>query len=189
MRSLLVILSVFLFFSCKQEKPEEISAAKEVDSSAFTKTIQAPDEEVNLLPEAREQASQWLAYITAQNEIDNLENATLNQVIESAKPLNQIMQSLQRTVPDTLRTKPVEARINVLVTKAHVLEQFATQRDPDPEKIAAVAREIPVEFNNFKVQINEIFLKTLEDFEKELDRLEKENKNTESQDSLPPPRR
>lgn len=188
MRRLLPILSILVLFSCKQEKSAATSAEKKIDSSAFNKTIQAPDEEVNLLPEARQQVTQWLAYITAQNEIDNLKNASVNQVIESAKPLNQIMQSLQRSVPDTLRTKPVEARINVLVTKSQVLEQFATQRDPDPEKIAQVAEEIPVEFNNFKVQINEIFLKTLEDFEKELDRIEKENKNNESQDSLGRPR-
>lgn len=175
----LVFLFIFcLLVGCKQDKKSAELSNNTVDPSSFEQTIKVSENEVQLVPEAREQAVQWLAYITAQNEVKSLKDASVHQVMESSKPLVQIMESLQNTVPDTLRSTPVEARINVLVTKAHILEQLATQRDPNPDKIAEVAKDIPQEFNNFKLQLNELFLKSIEDFEKEMDKMEEEEKKS-----------
>lgn len=167
---------------CKQEKESAELSDKTADPSAFEQSIKVSSKEVQLVPEAKEQAVQWLAYITAQNEVESLRNSSVHQVMESSKPLVQIMESLQSSLPDTLRSIPVEARINVLVTKAHILEQLATQRNPNPDKIAEVARDIPEEFNNFKLQLNEIFLKSIEDFEKEMDEMEKEDKKSKDEE-------
>lgn len=176
MKKILLLTGLVIFASCKQEQQSQEISSKTTDHSALEKNISVTGEQVNLMPEAREQAAQWLAYITAQNEISNLRKSTVSEVIENAKPLVQIMQSLQNSVPEKLQTKAVEARINVLVTKSQVLQQLATQREINPEAIAKTAGEIPSDFNNFKLQLNEIYLKTLEDFEKELDDLEKEEK-------------
>ncbi|MFD1094344.1 hypothetical protein [Salegentibacter chungangensis] len=185
MKRLLLISGLVIFASCKQEQQQQdISSNLANDNLALEENIEVTNEQVNLMPEAREEAAQWLAYITAQNEISNLRNSTVAEVVENAKPLVQIMQSLQNSVPENLKTTAVEARINVLVTKSQVLQQLATQRELNPEAIAKTAGEIPSDFNNFKLQLNEIYLKTLEDFEKELDELE----NQEQKDSAQKPR-
>lgn len=173
MKSFFLIAIPFILIGCRSGTGEEISDDSK-DTTDFSRTIQLPEEEVVLLPQAREYAVNWLHYITAQNEIDRLKGADVHQVIQNAGPLSQIMGSLQTSVPDSLRSTEVEARLNVLVTKSKVLEQLASRRTKDPKAIAKIAEEIPVEFNNFKIQLNEIFLKSIEDFEKELDRLQEE---------------
>lgn len=94
------------------------------------------------------------------------------------------MESLSTSIPDSLSSNAVRARANVLTTKAKVLEQLSHRRQLDANAITEVAREIPEEFNNFKIQLNELFLKTLEDFEEELDEFKAE-RDTISIDSLP----
>lgn len=179
MKALLLLFFPLLITSCNSGNKNNHPSEEDKDTTAFSQYLKVPNEEVVLLPEAREQVVTWVNYITAQNEIDNLKSSDLNQVIENARPLAQIMQSLKTSVPDSLQSTAVNARVNVLATKAKVLEQLATKRNRDPEKIARTAEEIPVEFNNFKLQLNELFLKTLEDFEMELDLLEEERKQIE----------
>ncbi|HEY9184957.1 MAG TPA: hypothetical protein VIM94_06515 [Salegentibacter sp.] len=174
MKLLIPLFCLLILSGCKSDVNAEANEQTELDSTLLAKNINLPDTEVELLPEAKKHVVQWVNYITAQNEINNLKSASLNQVIESAKPISQIMQSLKTTVPDTLKSKAVDARLNVLSTKAQVLEQLASRRNKNLEQISKTAQEIPVEFNNFKLQLNELFLKSLEDFERELDKLERE---------------
>lgn len=182
MKGLLFIFFLILLTGCNSGDKSNNQAEGEEDTTAFSEKITVPNEEVVLLPEAREQVVNWVQYITAQNEIENLKSATLNQVIENARPLAQIMQSLKTSVPDSLQSTAVNARLTVLLTKAKVLEQLATRRKRDPEKIVQTAEEIPVEFNNFKLQLNELFLKSLEDFEMELDDLREEREQIEEKE-------
>ena len=160
MKILLPLFSLLILSGCKSDVNAEANEQTELDSSLLAKNISLPETEVELLPEAREHAVQWVNYITAQNEINNLKSASLNQIIGNAKPISQIMQSLKTTVPDTLKSKAVDARLNVLATKAQVLEQLATRRNKNLDQISKTAQEIPVEFNNFKLQLNELFLKS-----------------------------
>lgn len=186
---LLILLPICLVGCNSNDKKNNSPDQEEEDTTAFSQTLTIPEEEVVLLPEAREQVITWVQYITAQNEIENIKSASLNQVMENARPLAQIMQSLKTSVPDSLQSTAVNARLNVLVTKSKVLEQLATRRNRDPQKIAETAEEIPVEFNNLKLQLNELFLKSLEDFESELDLLREEIEDgTDSRDTLSQPR-
>lgn len=184
MKAVFIIISVIILVGCNRSKGSDANSDEEIDTSAFAQQLEITNEEVVLLPEAREHVVTWVNYITAQNEIDNLRGASVNQVIENARPLSQIMKSLQTSVPDSLQSTAVNARINVLVTKTQVLEQLAARRNKNAEKIAQTASEIPDDFNNFKLQLNELFLKSLEDFEKELDEMEAEMDSTRIQDSI-----
>jgi len=175
----MVIIFVVLLWSCGEKSQNQEMAHTAIDSTTLNQPIPTTKEEVNLLPEAREQAIKWLAFITAQNEIDKLKSASLGEIIESAGPLAQIMESLRSTVPDSLSSRAVNARLNAIATKAKILDQLAHRRQLDAEKITQTASEIPDDFNNFKIQLNELFLKTLEDFEAELDKFEVER------DSIP----
>ena len=166
------------------------SGNHETDTAVFHQKLEITKEQVRLVPQAGEFASKWLAYVTAQSEIQNFNRYTVKEVASNSKPIAEIMRSLRQTIPDSLNSNAVRARINVLYTKAGVLEQMAEKRNPHPKEIKATAEELPVDFNNLKIQINELFLKSLEDFEKELDVKEKKKdstgvKTTFRKDSLP----
>jgi hypothetical protein len=146
-----------------------------VDTSALYAKINYPERDVVLLPEAREITENWLAYLTAQSEIENFNSYTVKEVAANSTPIAEIMQNLRETAPKQFGTHAVQTRISVLYTKAKVLEFLSNKRDPDYAQIRATAEELPVEFNNFKIQLNELFLKTLEELELELDAFDAED--------------
>ncbi|CAM4089030.1 hypothetical protein [Gillisia hiemivivida] len=173
------ILFIFIMVGCNQKSTENSNESDRKDIQlALTQKLEASKVEVILLPEAQEITNEWLAYITAQSEIENLKNYTLNDVIANTTPITEIMKSLQETVPVRLQSNAVKARLGVLVTKSKILQQLAEKREVDPEKISKTAKELPLEWNNFKIQINELFLKTLEEFEEELDEIENEEEQS-----------
>ncbi|WP_010232651.1 hypothetical protein [Gillisia marina] len=170
----------------KKENSNE-SNRKEIQL-ALAKKLEVPKMEVTLVPEAQEITNEWLAYITAQSEIENLKNYTLNDVIANATPITEIMKSLQETVPARLNLNAVKARLGVLVTKSKILQQLTEKRMVNPEEISKTAKDLHLEWNNFKIQLNEPFLKTLEEFEEELDLIENAEEQT-SNTVLPPMRK
>ncbi|WP_026837246.1 hypothetical protein [Gillisia sp. JM1] len=172
------ILFIFIMVGCNQKSTENNESDRKDIQLALTQKLEASKVEVILLPEAQEITNEWLAYITAQSEIENLKNYTLNDVIANTTPITEIMKSLQETVPVRLQSNAVKARLGVLVTKSKILQQLAEKREVDPEKISKTAKELPLEWNNFKIQINELFLKTLEEFEEELDEIENEEEQS-----------
>ncbi len=170
MKNFLILLLALLLGSCgRTGENDQATNTEEIDTTAFQKTLQVPDEEVVLVPEARELTMNWLAYLTAQSEIENFDTYTVNDVMSNATPIAEIMLALRQSVPDSLKTNSIQTRVSVLYTKSKVLEHMANRRSGNPEAIRTTAEELPVEFNYFKIQINELFLKTLEDFEQELD--------------------
>ena len=184
MNKFILLISVLAIFSCKTDQDADNMAENKVDTTAFQKKINIEGPEYGLEPEAREYALKWIEYITAQNEVNNLENATINDVKNNAGAIAQIMESLKNSVPDSLRSTAVEARLNVVNTKAQLLKQYSGRQEPDAEDIAETSRELHLEFNNLKLQMNEIFLKSLEDFEEELEQFEEMERDSIPQDSI-----
>ncbi|RKS55793.1 hypothetical protein BC962_0764 [Gillisia mitskevichiae] len=183
------ILFIVLMVGCNQNNTENTNDTdKKEIQLALSQKLEASKLKVVLLSEAQEITNEWLAYITAQSEIENLSDYTLNDVISNATPITEIMKSLQETVPSRLNSNAVKARLGVLVTKSKILQQQAEKRIVDPEKLSKTAKELPLEWNNFKIQINELFLKTLEEFEEELDAID--NGEEQSTDRvIPAPRK
>lgn len=177
-----IVLGILLSMSCADDPQQESPSGSH---SGFSESIQVDSRRsVHLTPEAQEEVSQWLAYATAQNEIEGMREATGIQIIGNSQPLVQIMESLESTIPDTLNVVPVQSRANVLLTKAKVLHQRSSKKDKEPQEIFEAANDLIVEFDNFKLQLNERFLKRPEDFELELDK--EFEQSQEQQDSLGP---
>lgn len=186
MRKFFWIILTAVVWSCEQDNTgNDPTAQTAVDTTAYNQPLDLTREEVILLPEVREITQDWLAYVTAESEIQNFRNYTVNDVISNATPIAEIMNSLRETLPDSLKATAVESRLAVLYTKGKILEQRAQRRTTDPREIATIAEQIPQEFNNFKIQLNELFLKTIEDFELELDLVDPEEE-TEEMPSPPP---
>ncbi len=173
-----IIFPVFFFLlltSCEQNQNMNVQQNTAVDTSALYATLNNPEREIVLLPEAREITENWLAYLTAQSEIENFQAYTVKEVSDNATPIAEIMQNLRETAPKQFGSNAVQTRLSVLYTKARVLEFLTKKRNPDYSEIKSTAEELPEEFNNFKIQLNELFLKTLEDLELELDAFEVED--------------
>ena len=169
MKNLLLLFSIVLLVSCKEEPPKPTGPNAEA-KARFSEELQVTtNRRVDLLPEAREEVNQWLAYATAQNEMESLRNSSGYEILDSSNSIMQIMESLKSSIPDTLQTPAVISRSNVLVTKAKILHQLSNKKERDAAEIFDVANDLIVEFDNFKLQLNELFLKTPVDFEQELD--------------------
>lgn len=170
MKKILFILSVFTLLSCKEE-PQQKKTASQEDRIGFSAELEVTtNRRVDLLPEVTEIVSQWLAYVTAQNEIEALRTSTGYEILETSNSMMQIMESLKTSIPDTLKSKAVNSRVNVLHTKARILYQLTNKKEKDAGEIFEVANDLIVEFDNFKLQLNELFLKSPGDFELELDK-------------------
>ena len=180
MKKFILLLSFVSILSCKSEQDAEAAAETAIDTTAFQAKLDIEKQQLNLRPEARDHALKWVEYITAQNEIEKLENSNVQEVMSDSRAIAQIMESLTNSIPDSLRSVAVEARLNVVNTKAQLLKQYSTRQEPDAEQVSETASELYQEFNNFKLQLNEIFLKSIEDFEKELDEFEEMERQMDS---------
>ena len=77
------------------------------------------------------------------------------------------------------------SRLVVLETKTKILEQLTRRQTLDADKVLVIAKELPQDFENFKLQLNELFLKTPDQFEIELDdRLDSIQKANEENSQL-----
>lgn len=167
---------IFLFLAgCNENQNMNSQQDTGIDTTALYAALNYPDREVVLLPAAREITDDWLAYLTAQSEMENFRTYTVKDVSSNATPIAEIMNNLRQTSPKQIKTHAVETRLSVLYTKAKVLEFLSSKRNPDHAAIKDAAEDLPLEFNNFKIQLNELFLKTLEDLEEELDAFDVED--------------
>lgn len=163
------IFACMLLTGCKKKESDNDQTGLENDTTSVSYKIPFPKENIVLSSKAQEATSNWLAYITTSTEIENFKQYSVKDVISNAKPISEIMLNLKETIPDSLQTNAVRSRVNVLVTKALILKQLTEKAEPRPGEIAETAQEIPKEFNNLNIQLNELYLKTLGDFEEELD--------------------
>lgn len=100
----------------------------------------------------------WPMYLDLKNEVNRLENYTLQDVISNISTIEKVVDSLQRTIPVAVDTFPVTSRINVLNTKAKYLLLLSEKQRPKLKDIKAIAEEYPLEFNTLNTQLNEIFI-------------------------------
>ena len=185
MRKLFFFLALISLVSC-EEKQETPEAPEIKHETSFSDRLEVnATRTVDLSPEARQIAGEWLEYATAQNEIQNLRNSTGLEIMNSSRNLVQIMESLQETIPDSLESIAVETRSKVLFTKAKMLQQLSKKKQKNPDEIFEVANDLVVEFDNFKLQLNELFLKTPENFEMQLDEAYQDALEPDSTGTIP----
>lgn len=185
MKKILLFFILISLFACDEQREAPKREAVQSKTSFSDELEVSTNRSVTLMPEAREVVSTWLAYVTAQDEVQRLGDKTGTEIMDISNNLMQIMAALSSTLPDTLRSPAVEARTNVLLTKAHVLHQLSNKKEKNPDEIFEVAEDLVIEFDNFKLQLNELFLKTPENFESELDQEYEESLQPDSTGTVP----
>lgn len=170
MKKILLLIYLLVLVGCREEE-QTSDSLRNPGGPLLSDTLQVTtNRTVKLMPAARKQVSEWLAYVAAQDEVKSLRGKTGADLVSTANSLMQIMENLKSTLPDSLRTPAIRSRTNVLLTKAKVLNQLASQKEKNPAEIFDIANDLIVEFDNFKLQINEKYLKDPLEFEKELDK-------------------
>ncbi|SHI87136.1 hypothetical protein SAMN04488096_105183 [Mesonia phycicola] len=146
------------------------STFQEENAKKFSQKVNIPSNRtVSLLPDAEAASSNWMAFITAKNEIERIDHFTLQEVVNNSNNFFRSVKQLQDSIPTDFEKTPIKTRLNVLLTKAYLLETEAERQRPNAGKIDTLSFELYNEFNNLKIQLNEAFLKPMEDFDLELD--------------------
>lgn len=157
----LILIGTLLATSCggdsKENRVENQLKQTKLDS-ILSQPIQTPSQVVQLNDEAQNLTKDWLLYIAMESEIKRMNNYTLDDVMANSQTILQATDTLMKTLPDTFKIKPVEARMKVLHTKASVLHQLSQKQQKDFIKIKTVAEEVPVDFQNLNIQLNEVFI-------------------------------
>lgn len=162
--ALMVFFSSF-FFSCAEKKKEQQASdfLAQKEAALQKETLSVPPV-IQLLPAVKKETAQWLAYITAQAEIQQWDGESLYAITNKSDAVLQIMQALQAKVPTPYQVKPVLARLRVLLTLANVLDQKIEDERASVKTIKETIHKIPIAFNSLKVQLNEVHRNKLEDF-------------------------
>ncbi len=166
---LVAILFCWGFVACedKEEKTSEESASfQEKNAQKFSQQLEIPsNKNVELLPEAKTATANWMAYLTTKNEIERLENFTFQEVVDNSNNMLRSITEMQDSIPEKFQETPIKARLNVLLTKAHLLSQEAKRQQPTAEDIQELSKDLYIAFGNLEVQLNEVFVKPLEELE------------------------
>lgn len=177
----LLFISMLILVGCNEEEKQQkaLKSFQEKKAAQLKESVKIEDiMSVSLSAEARDSVSQWPEFITFENEIADIQNSSIQEIVNSSNNLKETSAGLISTIPPIFREIPIQARINVIYTKASVLVQETSKTNFDNARIIEEAKELMIAFQNLKTQLNEVFLKTLEEFEQEIE------KRIQQQDSI-----
>lgn len=174
-KAFFLLLCILLFFgiSCKDkskqlaESEAEKKERRKMDS-LLQQPIRYPENEIKLSEAAQNEAEEWMLYVAMESEIKRMKDYTLDDVVSNASSILRASDTLMQTIPKKFRNKPIESRVKVLHTKVSVMEQLSRKQEKDLDKLKEVAEEVPVDFFNLNIQLNEVYIEMpdLESFEK-----------------------
>lgn len=155
----LLIASLVLSFSCTDSSTEETEEKpNQKNEELKIQQLNFPKQKILLSAEASEAVEEWTLYQAMEAEIERMEKFKLEDLIANSSTIYKASDTLQKTLPQRLRNKPVSARLKVLRSKAAQLKQLAERQQPDYKEMQKVGSEIPLDFYNLNIQLNEIFL-------------------------------
>lgn len=161
-----ILMLCCIILSCSKDKRSEkdSNSINKTEDSLRLKLEISNYQDIKLNTQADTLVRNWTMYLDLKNEINRLENYTLQDVISNISTLEKAVDSLQETIPPAVDTFPVTSRINVLHTKAKYMLQLSQKQKPRLNEIKVIAEEYPLEFNALNTQLNEIFIE-LPEFE------------------------
>jgi len=167
-------LIILLFVACKDDSSSksqnqnvsENQGQQDFDAVLKTDTIQL----TKLSPESKNITREWMGYIALNSEIERFDDYSLQDLVNNSETILNVTDTLQQSIPEKLQTKALQARIRTLYTHARLLEENAKRNTPNAEEVKVLGAKLKRDFDNFNIQINEVFIQQQDSLET-LDRL------------------
>jgi len=159
LKPIFISLILISSLSCENSSTkEEVENSNSKNEELRTQSLNFPNQKILLSPEAKESVEEWELYQAMEVEIERMENFKLEDLIANSSVIHKAADTLQKTLPQKLRNKPVSARLKVLHSKTAQLKQLSERQQPDYIEMQKVGSEVPVDFYNLNIQLNELFL-------------------------------
>lgn len=174
---LLFILSLFILlnYSCGNSTDETSSEALAEENPGMrfgNENFQLP----KLTAAAQDEVSNWSVFDDFQKEISTINGRTVDELKSKTERLILHTDSLSKKTPEILTTQPILARLIVVNSRVHLLQQEVSKGKRDSAGIANQLHELNLAAANFMIQINEklqkdaIDLQRVDDEKKELEK-------------------
>ncbi|WP_127846009.1 hypothetical protein [Psychroflexus aestuariivivens] len=155
-------LLIFTILACKSDSSENYNqenTGQSEQSKNLEETLQTDTISVTSLSKASEEVTrEWMSYIALNSEIERMDNYSLQDLVNNSETILKVTDSLQQTVPKKINTNALQARIRTLYTHARLLEENAKRNKPNPDQLKELGTKLKLDFNNFNIQINEVFI-------------------------------
>jgi len=159
MKKLLFLFFVMVFFSsCPDKKSTLQEGSDKVDVSSNTITAGDIEQikilEFGLSADGKKLTEDWTPFQTLNTEIENLNSGDLTYFQQDPELLQTQFKELRTSLPDTLKSKPVEARLLAFETKLYMMNnELNLQNFPKEEKIQSI-KEFLIAYSNLVLQMN-----------------------------------
>lgn len=97
---------------------------------------------------------EWLKYNDLEDIVENVKKGDLSYFNDNKKAIKTLLQELTKTIPDTVNTPSVTARITALETKLYKLESLANLQTTSKQELGGIIREFLQAFSNLNFQMN-----------------------------------
>jgi len=124
---------------------------------------------VELSATTQEAISNWNEYLSAQSEIEKIKNSSLQNFINNADIIDDAVVKIIDSIPETFNNRAVKSRLNVLNTKIKVMKQDLDRPNLNKEMINNDATAVYNAFQDFKIQLNEVFLPQVSELNFDID--------------------
>jgi hypothetical protein len=141
-----------------QNTIENRTTKSEGQDSIMNLKLSYPQKEIKLSPEAEKATENWMLYTAMQSEIQRMKDYNVKDLISNIPSVLRVSDSLMKTVPKQFQTKAIESRIKVLHSKVNVVNQLSKKQQINYEDLIETANEVPVDFYNLNIQLNEAFI-------------------------------
>lgn len=183
-QSILIVFGTLalLLSACNEGKEvDESTAIQQIDTTRYKRTgFRFP----KLLPQVDSIVKDWPVFKDFKGVGINLGNSTLEDLQRKSNNLLLVTDSIARSLPDTLNSRPIISRLSVVKTRASLLHQEVLKGKPDSTLIKNYIRETEQAIANFVLQINEKIQKDNIDLSRREDEAKELEKQRKARDSI-----
>ena len=108
----------------------------------------------------------WLKYKDLQDIVQNVKKGDLSYFNDNKKGIQTFLEELLKTIPDTLNTPSVAARITAFETKLYKLESLSNLQTTSKQELGETIKEFLQAYSNLNFQMNKKLEKDSQHIEK-----------------------
>jgi len=168
-----VLLSTFfiilVLFSCNQNKENDTNNSTK--DTVLTKITESDISKLKYLEFSLDSKTQriiekWEEYLELELIVAKIKKGDLSYLKDNNEVITNFIKDLKNTIPDTINTPSVEARITALETKLYKLESLYNLTTTSKEGLKLTIKEFLEAVSNLNLQMNKKLEKDSRNIEK-----------------------